>query len=162
MSKRIEMQRLIRLYREEAGKVEIDMHGVATFALRKGWKMPKPPSAVDLLAKQFTEAARTEVRHDRKTGRPYRANHAVPIKTADGQTTFAWFDIDDPKVKRPIMHKSLQKRREQMVDDGVQLCLDADHWNSLHPKDDPIKLEMDFELDVQIRKAASGEADEAA
>lgn len=156
------MQRLIRLYREETGKVEIDMHDVAMFALRKGWRMPTPPSPVDLLARQFTEAARTEIRQDKKTGRPYRANHAVPVETTGGQMVFVWFDIDDPEVTRPIMRKSLIKRREQMVDDGVQLTLDADHWNSLHPTEEPIMLPMDFELDVQIRKAASGEADEAA
>jgi hypothetical protein len=156
------MQRLIRLYREETGQIEVDMHDVARFALRKGMKWPKPPSPVDLLAKQFTQAARTEIRQDSKTGRPYRANHAVPVETTAGQLAFVWVDIDDPSVTRPIMRKSLIKRREQMVDDGVQLCLDADHWNSLHPAEEPIMLPMDFELDVQIRKAASGEADEAA
>lgn len=155
------MERLIRLYREESGKVEIDMHDVATFALRKGWRMPTPPTAVDLLARQFSDIARTQIRHDKKTGRPYRANHAVPVYTG-GQLAFAWVDIDDPEVKRPTMHKSLMKRREQMVDDGVQLCLDADHWNSLHSDEEPIAPPMDFTLDVQIRKAASGEADEAA
>lgn len=162
MTKRAEMERLIRLYREESGKVEIDMHDVARFALRKGWPQPTPPDVVDMVAKQFSDAARTQIRYDKKTGRPYRANHAVPIETTGGQLAFVWVDIDDPEVKRPVMRKSLIKRREQMVDDGVQLCLDADHWNSVHPEEEPITLPMDFSYDVEWRKAASGEADEAA
>ncbi len=50
------------------------------------------------------------------------------------------------------MHKSLQLRREQMVGDGLQLTFDADHWNNIHPGEEPIVMELDFTLDVEWRK----------
>ena len=76
-TKRQEMQSLIRIFKEETGEKEVDMHRVAMFAMKKGWPMPKPETALDRLAKQFSIAAREEVRRDPTTGRPYRVNHAV-------------------------------------------------------------------------------------
>ena len=63
MSKRQEKQRFIRYYKDQTGELEIDMHKVAEFAKSKGWKMPVPPSEIDLLAKQFTDAAREETEY---------------------------------------------------------------------------------------------------
>lgn len=155
MSKAQEMQKLIRLYREETGKAEIDMHDVAMFAMRKGWPMPKPKSPLDMLAAQFRDAARQEVRKDRDSGRPYRAYHAVPSSAAQG--SFFWIDIDDPETTCKNMRKSAVMRREQMVDDGVQLSLDLDHWNSTHSEEDKIELPMDITPDIEWRKAAMGD-----
>lgn len=36
MSKAQEMQKIIRLYREETGRTELDMHDIAMFAMHKG------------------------------------------------------------------------------------------------------------------------------
>lgn len=52
------------------------------------------------------------------------------------------------------MHKSLVNRREQMVGDGLQLTLDADHWNQINPNEEPIQLPLDFTQDVEWRKNA--------
>jgi hypothetical protein len=152
MSKAHEMQKLIRLYREETGQTEIDMHDVALFAMRKGWPMPQPKSPLDLLAAQFRDAARQEVRRDRASGRPYRAYHAVPSSASQG--VFFWIDIDDPETTQSNMRKSAIMRREQMVDDGVQLSLDLDHWNGTHPDEERIELPMDITPDIEWRKAA--------
>ena len=76
MNKNQEMQSIMRLYKDETGEKEIDMHKIAKYAASRGWPLPKPVSTLDLLAKQFTQAARQEIRRDTKTGRPYRANHA--------------------------------------------------------------------------------------
>ena len=73
-TKRQEMQSLIRIFKEETGEKEVDMHRVAMFAMKKGWPMPKPETALDRLAKQFSIAAREEVRRDPNTGRPYRVS----------------------------------------------------------------------------------------
>jgi hypothetical protein len=146
-TKKQEMQRLIRLYKDESGEREIDMHKVALFAASKGWALPKPIDPLDRLAKEFSEAAREEIRRDAKTGRPYRANHAVQV--SPGQAPL-WVDIDE--APRSMMHKSLIQRREQMVGDGLQLSLDADHWNSINPRDQPIDIPLDFTLDVEWRK----------
>ena len=44
-----------------------------------------------------------------------------------------------------------------MVGDGVQLTFDADHWNSIHPDEEPIDIPMDFVPDVEWRKNAPDE-----
>lgn len=157
MGQRQDMQRLIRHYKEVTGEQEIDMHKVAMFAREQGWPMPTPPSAIDLLAKKFTDAARDELGYDPKTGKPYRRYHAIPV--ASGQLNlFVWVDIDE--ATRPQMLKSSVNRREQMVSDGLQLTLDLDHWNSSNPTEEPIELPMDLSLDIAIRKAADDEDDD--
>ncbi len=43
-------------------------------------------------------------------------------------------------------------RRELMVGDGLQITYDQDHWNSIHPNEEPITLPMDFTDDIEWRK----------
>lgn len=144
-TKKQEMQRLIRYYKDTTGKTEVDMHDVAKFAVSNGWNLPEPIAAIDRLAKDFSQAAREEIRHDKITGKPYRANHAI----TQGQLHL-WIDIDE--APRKPMVKSLITRREQMVGDGLQLTLDADHWNSIHRDEESIVVPMDFTDDVEWRK----------
>ena len=150
---------MIRYYKDVTGKTEIDMKEVAKFALAKGWKIPVPTDPLDRLAKEFTKAARDEIRHDKKTGKPYRANHALPIKQGYTQL-YVWVDIDEAPQKHIV--KSLIMRREQMVGDGLQLTLDADHWNNIHSSEDPITIPMDFTDDILWRKNAPDEDEKAA
>lgn len=140
------MQRIIRRYKKETGKAEIDMHDVARYAVKIGVRLPKPVDPIDVLAQRFSRAAREEIRHDKRTGHPYRVNHAVP----SGQQRFFWIDIDE--APRPKMLKSLTLRREQMVGDALQLSFDADHWNSIHPSERPIDPVLDLTDDVAERK----------
>lgn len=154
MSKTTEMIAVIRHYREETGKTEVDMHDVARWAMLHGWRKPKPKSPVDLLAREFSKAAAQEVRRSSASGRPYRAYHAVTNTTPSGQMTF-WVDIDE--APRKIMHKSLIQRREQMVGDAVQLSFDAEHWSLSHPKEAPIEIPLDFTEDVEWRKNGEDE-----
>src|SRR4051794_33837627 len=125
-TKHEKMQSMIRWCREETKKKDVTMADVVKFAIKKGWKLPVPANPVDLLAKEFAAAAREEIRYDKQTTRPYRANHC--FSTEQGMF---WFDIDDaaPRYK---MVKALNGRREQMVGDGLQLTLDAEHWNSIN------------------------------
>lgn len=159
MSKKKDMQKLIRLYKEKSGEREIDMHHVARFAVAQGWPTPKPQDPIDLLAKSFSDAAREEIRHDENTGRPYRANHALPVRGKDGRQLHLWIDIDE--ATRSQFYKSAINRREQMVGDGLQLSLDIDHWNSSNSAEEPIDIPMDLEPDIEWRKNAPDE-DEAA
>jgi hypothetical protein len=154
VTKNQEMQRLMRLYKQETGVQEVEMHAMADFAIRKGWPLPKQTSPRDLVAKQFAQAAREEVKRDKITSRPYRVNHAYTTTQGGEQMTF-WVDIDE--APRKPMLKSLVNRREQMVGDGLQLTLDADHWNSINPTDEPIVMPMDFTDDVEWRKNAPDE-----
>lgn len=162
MSRVQELQRIIRLYREETGKSELDLHDVALFALGKGWPMPEPKRPIDLLAEQIKDAARQDVRRDRASGRPYRAYHAVPAMDEKGQRTFYWIDMDDPATTFANMRKSVVRRREQMVDDGVQLSLDLDHWNSVRPAEERIEFLTDFGPDIEWRKNSMDDDDKKA
>jgi len=159
MSKRQEMQRFIRYYKEQTGATEVDMHKVAAFAQQTGWKMPIPPSPLDMLAKQFTQAASEETEYDEDTGKPFRVYHAIPA--GNGQLgLFHYVTMAD--AKRPQMLKAAVMRREQMVRDGLQLTLDLERWNKINPAEEPIVLPMDMTLDIEIAKHADDEEDKAA
>jgi hypothetical protein len=152
MSKAEDRQRLIRQYQDETGETELDMKRVVAFALRLGWPMPKPRDPMDALAKEFSDSARQKYEKDRQTGRPYRVYHAVPALDASGQSLFFWIDIDDPGTTAKNFRKSAVMRREQMVDDGVQLSLDLDHWNSIRVASEHVSLPMDISPDIEWRK----------
>jgi hypothetical protein len=145
-----QMQGFIRLYKRETGETEVDMHKVADYAVRRGWPLPRPTEPLDLLAAAFSGAAREEIRHDARTGRAYRANHAYPVTRQGDTQLYLWVDIDE--APRGPMWKSLVNRREQIVGDVVQLTFDAEHWNSIHPKEEPIEVPADFTDDVEWRK----------
>lgn len=153
-----ERQRMIRYYKDQTGKTEVNMKDVAIFAVAQGWTTPDPISPLDRLAKEFAKAARDEIRYDNNSGKPYRANHAIPVISGTEQLHL-WIDIDE--APRKPMLKSLILRREQMVGDGLQLTLDADHWNSIHQDEDPIIIPMDFTEDVEWRKNAPDEEEKA-
>lgn len=158
MTKDQEMQRFIRFYREKTSKDEWDMHEVAKMASEMGWKLPIAPSPVDLLARAFSKAARSETRIDNETGQRYRVNHAF---TADdkGQVTL-WVDIDT--APRKHMQKSVTNRREQVVGDLVQLTFDVEHWNRVNPTVEPLDVPLDFTFDVEWRKNGGDAGEEAA
>jgi hypothetical protein len=59
-------QRFIHYYKEQTGQKEINMRDVALFAQKMGWRLPKPPTGLDMLAKQFAQAANEEIGHDKK------------------------------------------------------------------------------------------------
>lgn len=153
-----EMQSIIKRYREKTGKSSIDMHDVAKFAASMGWPLPKPKTALDRLAEQFSSAAREETRIDDVTGKPYRANLAVTTWQGSQQFTL-WTDMDE--APRHIAHRSFHQRREQMVGDAVQLTFDVMHWNRINLAETPIEMLMDFTDDVQWRINAPDEAQAA-
>ena len=159
MTKAHEMQLTIKRYREETGKDSVDMHDVAKYAAGMGWPLPKPKTALERLAEQFSSAAREEIRRDEITGKPYRANLAVTTWQGNTQMTL-WTDID--VAPRHIAHRSFQQRREQMIGDAVQLTFDVMHWNRVNEKDAPIDMPMDFTDDVQWLLNAPDDNEKAA
>lgn len=144
------------MFREETGENSVNMHDVAKFAVGKGWKLPTPKSPIDILAEQFSKAAREEYRRDDVTGRPYRANLAVVVNQGKpGEQYTLWTDIDS--APKTVAKKSFQQRREQMVGDAVHLADDVDHWNRVNQNEEPITLELDFGPDVEWRRNAPGD-----
>lgn len=151
MAGKRQLQQIIALYRLKTGETELDPKKMAEFAIQHGIDLPKPKDPLELLAREISVAAREELRRDERTQRPYRAYHSLPIAHADGQVSFVFVDIED--ATRPQMHRSLTKRRDQMVGDAVHLTYDADRWNSQHPDLEPIQMALDFGPDVEWRKA---------
>jgi len=159
MTKASEMQSIIKRYREETDKDSVDMHDVAKYAAAMGWPLPKPKTALERLAEQFSSAAREEIRRDEVTGKPYRANLAVTTWQGASQLTL-WTDID--VAPRSVAHRSFQQRREQMIGDAVQLTFDVMHWNRINEVEDPIEMPLDLTDDVQWRINAPGDDEQAA
>jgi hypothetical protein len=150
-----ERQRFIRYWMETTGETEVNLHDVANLAIRMGWDAPAPVTPEERLAKQFKDAARQDIRHDTKTGRPYRGYHAFPKSRPDGQLDFFYVDIDNPKTKPENFRKACVMRREQSVDDLFQLFLDQTHWNESRTPEQKVELlPNDLEFDVQLRLTA--------
>lgn len=149
-------QAVIRLYRETFGVDQVDMNEVAKFAIARGVKAPVPKTPEAMLAEKLSSAAREETAVDDATGRPYRVNFAVTDRSNGQQLTF-WHTLNT--APRRIAHKGLMQRREQMVGDAVSLSDDADHWNRIHPEEEPIQIPLDFEFDVLLRRNAPPEVD---
>ncbi|TCK28987.1 hypothetical protein EV667_3005 [Ancylobacter aquaticus] len=160
MAGKKQLQQIIAFYRLKTGETELDPRKMAEFAARNGVALPDPKDPLDLLAREISAAAREELRRDETTNRPYRAYHSLPIQHPDGQVSFVFVDIED--ATRPQMHRSLTKRREQMVGDAVHLIYDADRWNSQNPHLAPIQIALDFGPDVEWRKAMDEMTDESA
>ncbi|GFO82715.1 MAG: hypothetical protein A49_23420 [Methyloceanibacter sp.] len=153
------LQKIIALYQIKTGETELDPEKIARFAVENGVELPTPKDPFEILKQEISTAAREELRYDEKTGRPYRAYHKLPVRHG-GQTSFVFLDIEN--ATRPQMHRSLNMRREQMVDDGLHLSYDIDRWNSQHPDEDPIQIEMDLTLDIAWRRASKDDDDQAA
>ena len=149
MSQRQDLLRLLRFYKDETGIREVDMKAFAAWAISRGYPAPAPISAVERLAKACSAAAREETREDPETGESYRVNHMYMV-TRDGEQLRLWVDIDE--APREPMQASLTMRREQVVGDVTQLTFDAEHWNRKNPDEEPIEIEQDFGLDVEIRR----------
>jgi hypothetical protein len=95
----------------------------------------------------------------------HRWRHAERLMRA-GEDCFSaeqgvlWFDIDD-QAPRYKMVKAINGRREQMIGDGLQMTLDADHWSSINPHEEPIQPDMDFTDEIEWRKNAPDEGKKA-
>jgi hypothetical protein len=150
MKKSQEIQRWFRVYKQETGIEAVDMRKFAEWMSAKGWKLPKPPDAIDMAAKQFADAIREEKRRDPITKLPYKANLAY--STEVGGQGVLWVDVDE--APRKVVHKCLVQRREQMVGDAYQFTLIQDHWNNMHPDEEPIQLPLDLQFDVELKKSA--------
>lgn len=123
---------------------------------RKRLDVAHAPDPMEVLAREFSTAAREIIEYDKKTGNPYRVYHA--LKASHGGTQLHFF-VDIEEATRSQMLVSLVNRREQMVSDGLMLSYDQDHWNSAHDSEEPIQLPMDLTFDIELRKNAPDEDD---
>jgi hypothetical protein len=142
-------QAFIRYYKREAGAVEVTMREVAIYAKKMGWKMPVPADPLEMLAKQFADAAGEETRTDKESKRVYKANLAITERRSGKQMTF-WIDVDD-NPPRHRMQKGLHLYREQMVGEAIIGKNTAEHWNRNNPDQIPLPFETDLTDDVNWR-----------
>ena len=132
---------------------------MAEFAVYKlGWKSPEPKDPLDILAKKLSDAARVEERVDKKTGLPYRANLSYTVTQGD-QRLPLWVDTDE--ATRFQLMKSATKMRDQMVGEAYRLALTVEHWNRVHPDEEPYQLELDLGPDVEWLRNAPAEDEKA-
>src|SRR5438552_4208062 len=147
------MQAFIRYYKRENKLTEVKMSDVAVVDAKQGWKVPPQLSGVDRLSKQFAEAAREEIRYDKKTRRPYRANLCIPQLAL-------WIDTDEADRDKMIM--AVAKYREQMIGEAVIGTNTVEHWNQIHPEQLPIPFPLDFADETEWRRNAPPDEDEQA
>lgn len=154
------IQRLARMYREEHDVADIDPLTFADYLIKSGVKLPPPPTDLELMAKAAKRALKMEVRRDQVTGRPYHGYQAVPQERnpVTGQLQFRYYDTDD--APREPMHKALLSRVSGMVDDGVRVSFDAEHWNRINPTEEPLKVDELFDLREQVEWRIASRMDE--
>jgi len=149
MTKHEQMQAFVRYYKRENKKTVVTMAEVARAAIAQGWAIPPPVSGEDRLAKQFADAEREEIRYDRKTTRPYRANLAMTQRLKDGKQLALWIDTDE--ATRSQMVLAIAKYREQMLGEAEIGTNTVNHWNSIHPDQMELPFPLDFTEEIQWR-----------
>ena len=157
MSYSEKLRELWKRYREEVSTDPVDLRTVASWAIGKGLWAPRPVDLSTSLANDLAQALREEKRTD-KAGREYRANIPVRSRAKDGQSLFEWADIDDA----PRMHveKSVQQERRSIASDCYALVMKVEHYNEVHPDEDPIQIVINFEDDVEEMKIMRGLGDD--
>jgi hypothetical protein len=149
------LQAFIRYYKRVTGAAEVNMKEVAAMAQKMDWKMPVPPDPLEILAKQFSQAAGEETRTDKETNRVYKANLAITERRHGKQLTF-WIDVDD-NPPRHRMVKGLNNYREQMVGEAIIGKNTAEYWNKKNPDQPPLPFDTDLTDDVNWRLNAPEE-----
>lgn len=151
LTKAHDLERIFRDYQERTGQAEVNMDDLAAYCEEQGWVMPTPPTPRKLLVRELSKAIRQATRTDKVSGNPYRAYHCVEERHGQLLLSF-WRDIDE--APRPFMDRSLRARSDQVTNDLVQLSFDAEHWNRVNPQEEPLLVNTDLTLPVQIRKNA--------
>lgn len=140
-------------YRDEVSPDPVDLKTVAGWAIQQGLWIPRPIDLNTSLANDLAQTLREEKRVD-KAGREYRANIPVRSRAKDGTTLFQWADIDD--APRPHVEKNVQQERRSIASDCYALSMKVEHYNALHPDEEPIQLILQFEDDINEMKIANG------
>ena len=151
-----QMQAIFKQYQEEVSADPVDLKVVGAWALANRLWAPRPVDIQSRFAAEMAEALREEYRTD-KSGRRYRSKLAVTT-SKDGRQGSLWGDIDTSPRSHVV--KNVGQRRRQIVYDCLQLRIDVDHYNGMHPdEEENIQLVLDFTDDVEeMLVAASGKA----
>ncbi len=143
-----QLQNVWHMYKKMHGSVPATSREAVQWGVLNS--MIKAPEVDPLakLAEDMSAALREEYATDAQ-GRRYRVNHAVRVTQGGVQYTF-WAIMKD--APREHMQKAFVQRREQIVDDCVQLSTDVDAYNAMKAKQPPIQIPFDFRDDVEERQ----------
>lgn len=141
---------LVADYINETGDVGVDRHAYADWLIKKGLRPPPAPTERDLMARAVRRALKNEMRTDEETGLPYHAWQCVPVgkDRRTGQMVFVFVDTD--KATREEMEKAIVLRVNSMVDDGVRLTYDIEHWNRVNPSEMALDVQPNLDLRDQV------------
>jgi hypothetical protein len=124
------IQHFVREYVDETGDEAVDRHRYANWLMtRKDVRPPPAPTELDLMARAVRRALKNEMRHD-------------------AEMVFVFVDTD--KATREEMEKSIVLRVGGMVDDGVRLTYDIEHWNRVNPSEAPLDVQPNLDLRDQV------------
>ena len=137
-------------YQDEVSADPVDLRTVSEWAIKNKLWFPRPIDVSQSLANDLAQALREEKRKD-KAGREYRAH--IPVRRKkNGKTLFEWADID--VAERSHVEKNVQQERRSIVQDCFALAMKIDHYNSVHPTEEPLQTIFDFEEDIEELKIA--------
>lgn len=141
-------------YHEEKGETEpTDLRDLAKWAIEKRLWAPRPVDVTAGFAREMADVLREQTRTD-KDGRQYRAFITAKDRGKDGLPLFKWADID--VAERSHVEKGIQGERRSITNDCFSLAMKVDHYNAIHPEDDPLQVVFNFEEDVIEMKIAKG------
>jgi hypothetical protein len=153
------MFQIWKKYQDEVSPEPIDLREVGAWARSKGLWAPRPIDVDASFARDMADVLREQVRTD-KDGRQYRAFIPARDKGKDGLPLFKWADID--VAPRTHVEKGIQGERRSIANDCFALAMKVEHWNAVHPDDEPLQAVFNFEEDIIEMKIAKGLGDEAA
>lgn len=157
------LRQAVNRYKEANPNSPVLTRDVADWMMRTGQWKPKTSKLIDLLARDLSDAMRTEYFEDEQ-GRRVRRKHSVREKIQDEfgkwNQLVLWDNIDTANPQ--FMQKSFQQRRVGIADECFQLKQDMDHFNDNFNKGKPLQLWLDFTDDVADRESALSNAGETA
>lgn len=142
------LQRVWRMYEAEHGQLPATPRDAVQWGVSKGMIEAPEVDPLAKLAQDMSSALREEYATD-TAGRRYRVNHAVRVTKGGVQYTF-WAVM--AHAPREHMQKAFVQRREQVVDDCVQLATDVEAYNAMKPDQPAIPMLFDFRDDVAERR----------
>jgi hypothetical protein len=152
------MLRIWEQFQEEVSPDPTDLRDMGAWARSKGLWAPRPIDVDTSFARDMADVLRKQVRTD-KDGRKYRAFIPAKGKGGDGLPLFKWADID--VAPRSHVEKGFQGERRQIASDCFALAMKVDHYNAIHPDEEPLQVPFNFEEDIEEMKIAKGLDDAA-
>lgn len=147
------MLRIWEQYQDAVSADPTDLRDMGAWARSKGLWAPRPVDIDASFARDMAEVLREQVRTD-KDGRKYRAFIPAREKGKDGLPLFKWADID--VAPRGHVEKGIQGERRQIANDCFALAMKVDHYNAIHPGEEPLQVPFNFEEDIEEMKIAKG------